>query len=82
VTDPFHITFLREPVSRVISQYQESVVKGTNRKSFEECLREKGNLENLHVKLIAGERNLDKAKRFIEKCNFVGLTEKFNLSLH
>jgi len=82
VTDPFYITFLREPVSRVISKYQESVVKGTNRRSFEECLRECKDLENSEVKLIAGERNLDKAKRILEKCNFVGLTEKFDLSLH
>ena len=78
VADPFYITFLREPVSRVISQYQESVLKGKNRRSFEECLRESGDLENLHVKIMAGERNLDKAKRFIEKCGFVGLTEKFD----
>jgi hypothetical protein len=36
----------------------------------------------LAVKLIAGEKNLDKAKRFLEKYDFVGLTEKFDLSLH
>jgi hypothetical protein len=82
VASPFYITFLREPVSRVISQYQESVVRGKNKRSFEECLRENGSLENLHVKLIAGQRDLGKAKRFIEKCDFVGLTEKFDLSLH
>jgi hypothetical protein len=33
------------------------------------------------VKLMAGGNDLDKAKRFLERCDFVGLTEKFNLSL-
>ncbi|MBC8097071.1 MAG: sulfotransferase family 2 domain-containing protein [Akkermansiaceae bacterium] len=80
--EPHFITFLREPISRVISHYQDSVVRGNNRKSFEACLQENAGLENLHVKLIAGERNLDKAKRFLEGCHGVGLTEKFDLSLH
>ena len=50
-------------------------------KSFDETLRASENLENLQVKLIAGGRDLDKAKRFLERCAFVGLTEKFDLSL-
>jgi hypothetical protein len=49
--------------------------------SYEEVLRSNGVLENLHVKLMAGGRDLDKAKFFLEKCNFVGLTEKFDFSL-
>jgi len=81
VPDPFYMTFLREPVARVFSNYQDSVFSG-NRMTFEECLRRGEYLENLHVKMMAGERNLDKAKRFLEKCGFVGLTEKFDLSLH
>jgi hypothetical protein len=80
--DPFHMTFLREPVARVFSHYQDSILMGVNPLSFEEDLRRNEHLENLHVKLMAGERNLDKAKRYLERCNFVGLTEKFNLSLH
>ncbi len=80
--DPFYVTLLREPVSRVISQYQDSVLRGNNQKTFEECLRERGELENLHVKLMAGEQNLGKAKLFLEKCDMVGLTERFDLSLH
>jgi len=67
---------------RVISHYQDTVLRGKNEKSFELCIREQGPLENLAVKLIAGERNLDKAKRFLEKCHFVGFTEDFDLSLH
>jgi sulfotransferase famil protein len=81
VPEPFYMTILREPVARVISHYQYSVQRGNNKKSFEETLRASENLENLQVKIIAGGRDLDKAKRFLERCAFVGLTEKFDLSL-
>jgi hypothetical protein len=80
--DPFYITFLREPIARVISQYQDSVVSARNPRTFEQSLLIDDSLENLQVKLLAGGRNLDKAKKFLEKCAFVGLTEKFDLSLH
>lgn len=80
VPDPFYLTFLREPVARVFSHYQDSVLSG-NPRSFEEELCRRDLLENLQVKLMAGGTNLDKAKRFLEKCRFVGLTEKFELSL-
>lgn len=82
VPDPFHITFLREPVARVFSHYQDSVLTGGNALTFEEDLRRNEHLANLHVKLMAGGPDLDKAKRYLERCDFVGLTEKFNLSLH
>jgi hypothetical protein len=78
----FHMTFMREPVARAFSHYQDSVLTGGNKLSFEEFLRQREYLENLQVKLMAGERNLDKAKRYLERCDFVGLTEKFDLSLH
>jgi hypothetical protein len=81
VPDAFFMTILREPVARVISHFQYSVQNGHNQKSFAETLRASENLENLQVKLIAGGRDLDKAKRFLERCAFVGLTEKFDLSL-
>jgi hypothetical protein len=81
VADPFYMTILREPVARVISHYQYSVQRGNNGKTFEETLRASENLENLQVKLMAGGRDLGKAKRFLERCAFVGLTEKFDLSL-
>ncbi len=81
IPNPFYLTFLREPVARVFSHYQDSVRSG-NRRTFEEELRRSEHLENLHVKLMAGGRNLDRAKRFLETCGFVGLTEKFELSLH
>jgi hypothetical protein len=82
VPDPFHITFLREPLARVFSHYQDSVLTGGKTWAFEEFMRQSDFAENLHVRLMAGERNLDKAKRYLERCDFVGLTEKFNLSLH
>ena len=81
VPNPFFMTILREPIARVISHYQYSIQNGHNKKSFEETLRASENLENLQVKLIAGRADLDKAKRFLEQCAFVGLTEKFDLSL-
>ena len=80
VPNPFHMTFLREPVARVFSQYQASVLGG-NRRTLEEEFRQNEELENLHVKLMAGGRNLDKAKRYLETCGFVGLTENFELSI-
>lgn len=80
--EPFYMTFLREPVARVFSHYQDSVLRSHNRQSFEEMLRSDDVLLDLQVRLIAGERNLDKAKRCLDRFNFVGLTEKFDLSLH
>jgi hypothetical protein len=82
VPGAFHMTFLREPVARVFSDYQDTVLSGGNKMSFEEDLRRNQHLANLHVKLMAGGPDLDKAKRYLERCSFVGLTEKFNLSLN
>lgn len=82
VPDPFHLTFLREPVARQFSSYQDTVQNGGNKLSFEEDLRQNPQRTNLHVKLMAGGLDLDKAKRYLERCDFVGLTEKFDLSLH
>ena len=79
---PFYMTFMREPVMRAISHYQDWVLRGHIKTGFEECLRKNEDLENLQVKLMAGGRDLDKAKRFLEKCHFVGFTENFDLSLH
>jgi hypothetical protein len=81
VPNPFFMTFLREPVARVISQFQDGILVGKSTATFEAALSQNEDFENLHVKLIAGERNLDKAKRLLEQYDFVGLTEKFDLSL-
>jgi hypothetical protein len=67
----------------VISHYHQLKRRWKSDVDFERALREWGDLENLHVKLMVGERNLDKAKFFLEKqCGFVGFTEKFDLSMH
>jgi hypothetical protein len=82
VPNPFYMTFLREPVARVFSHYQDEVVRCGRRLPFEEMLFSDDALHDLQVRLIAGERNLDKAKRCLDRFDFVGLTEKFDLSLH
>jgi len=83
VEKPFFITILRDPVGRVISHYLQNRGKRRSDLEFEKALDQWDELENLHVKLMAGERNLDKAKFFLEKkCDFVGFTEKFDLSMH
>ncbi|MGO8678253.1 MAG: sulfotransferase family 2 domain-containing protein [Limisphaerales bacterium] len=79
---PYYITFLREPVARVFSHYQDTVLRSNNRLSFEQMLLSDDVLQDLQVRLIAGGRNLDKAKRCLDRFDFVGLTEKFDLSLH
>jgi len=83
VPDPFYATFVREPVARVISHYQMTVHddRDQNRMSFEESLQKNDLLQNLQVKLMAGKPDVDEAKRFLEKCSFVGVTERFDLSL-
>lgn len=81
----FHMTFLREPLSRVLSNYQEKTIhrrlRGQPVLDFEEALKTDEELENLQVKLMAGSSNLDAAKNYLRQCQFVGLTEKFDLSL-
>lgn len=82
VPNPFYITFLRDPVARVFSHYQDEVLRGGKTISFEEMLAADETLTNTSVKRLAGREDLDRAKQVLEKFNFVGLTEKFDLSLH
>ncbi len=80
--DPFYITFLREPIARIFSHYQDNFTRGNRRQTFEEMVRADETMVNIQVKRIAGSADLDKAKANLEKFSFVGLTEKFDLSLH
>ena len=82
VPDPFYITFLREPVARAFSHYQDEVLRGGKTLTFEEMLNSQDVLENTQVKRLAGQADLGRAKLVLEKFHFVGLTEKFDLSLH
>ena len=82
VPDPFYMTFVREPVARVFSHYQDDVQRGGKTITFEQMLATDGVLENYQVKCLAGRADLGRAKQVLEKFNFVGLTEKFDLSLH
>ncbi len=79
--DPFYVTFLREPVARVFSHYQHMVRSGCQA-SFEETLVSEPKFQNLHVKMMSGGTDLNKAKLFLDKCGVAGMTEKFELSLH
>lgn len=75
-------TFLRDPIVRTASEYQADVIQGGQQKSFEEWIIEKSR-QNIHVKMIAGSEDLEKAKSILaEKYAFVGLTEKFQESLY
>lgn len=82
VPDPFYMTMLRDPVVRVASKYQDSVIRGGNTRSFEQTILDEDRFRNFQVKKIAGAEDLDKAKRDIARFHFVGLTERFDFSLH
>lgn len=82
IPKPFYITFLREPVARVFSHYQDRVLRSGAPQTFEQMLETDEVLENVQVKRLAGKADLDRAKMVLEKFNFVGLTERFELSLH
>lgn len=76
-----YYTFLRDPMVRSASEYQADVIQGGQTKTFEEWISDKSR-HNIHVKMIAGSENLEKAKSLLkEKYIFVGLTEKFRESI-
>src|SRR5208283_5401822 len=52
IPNPFYMTFVREPVARVFSYYQDTVLSGGNTMTFEETVRTNERCENLHVKLM------------------------------
>ncbi|MCF7886003.1 MAG: sulfotransferase family 2 domain-containing protein [Candidatus Marinimicrobia bacterium] len=81
------VTFLRDPVKRVISHHQDSILRqGVDRSTTIKEALEHGeiseHLNNWSTKMIAGEANFEKAKNLlIKKYSLVGLTQHFDKSV-
>ena len=74
-------TILRNPITRLASFYQDQCLRGNHKISFEDWINDKSK-HNMQTKRIAGEDNVEKAKKILrEDYFFVGLTERFNDSL-
>ncbi len=79
--DAFLATFLRDPVNRCASHYQDQVLRVNLKLSFAEWILDE-RYQNLMVKRIAGEPDLAKAKDLLlNQYDFVGITEHFDDSL-
>jgi len=75
------MTFLRQPLDRCISHYQDRVIRTGMNLSFEQWIGLEEN-QNLMVRYIAGSDHLDRAKKILtDRFYFVGLTERFDESL-
>jgi Sulfotransferase family len=79
--NPFYITFMRDPIERTLSGYQDHILSTKQFVDFETWFNHEAH-HNVQVKKIAGEENLEKALANLNKFNFVGLTEHFDQSLH
>lgn len=76
-----YFTFLREPIMRTISDYQDNYVRGKHIQTLEHFLS-KEIQRNKQVKMIAGSEDLNKAKQLLkEEYFFVGITEDFDNSV-
>ncbi|PWJ39180.1 sulfotransferase family 2 domain-containing protein [Sediminitomix flava] len=74
-------TFLRDPLTRTASHYQDQCLRNGLKMDFETWIQNK-DMRNLQVKRIAGNDDLEKAKRLLnEQYFFIGLTERFDESL-
>jgi hypothetical protein len=70
-------TMLRDPVSRSLSHFQDKVVRGGRKITFEQFVSDPAN-RNFQVRKIAGEEDLDKAVSLLrDDYFFVGLAERF-----
>ncbi|MFO8086329.1 MAG: sulfotransferase family 2 domain-containing protein [Bacteroidales bacterium] len=79
--DLHFMTFLRDPVSRSASYYQDYCLRGNNDITFQDWMMDESR-HNVQVKRIAGTVDLGKAKALLKQNYFfVGLTEQFDLSL-
>lgn len=75
------ITILREPVSRCASHYQDNVLRSSLNITFEKWISN-GENQDLSVKIIAGARDVEKAKRLLKEAyTFTGITEHFSDSV-
>lgn len=77
-----YFTFLRDPVRTCASRFQYNVqYRGKKDLVFEEWIQKEWT-RNSQTRLIAGEPDLNKAKRILREKNiFVGLTERFDESM-
>lgn len=75
------LTFLRDPISRSASYYQDHCLRGNGRIGFEDWMKDPKK-HNMQTKRIAGEGDVEKAKKLLrDQYSFVGLTERFDESL-
>ena len=75
------LTFLRDPVKRCASHYQDDCLRGGNNLPFREWIQNPY-FQNMQVKQIAGEPNAKKAIELVRnQYFFIGLTEKFDESI-
>ena len=76
-------SIFREPLSRMLSHYyQQTILKNYNSKKIVDWLTANPNRGHWQIYMIAGEKNLDRAKDIIlKKYSFVGLNERYEESL-
>lgn len=74
-------TMLRDPVDRMISHYQDKIVRGRARLAVDEFLDDRSQ-HDFQVRKIAGGPDLEQAKALLrDRYFFVGLSERFAESL-
>jgi hypothetical protein len=77
----FHLTFLRDPVSRFVSHLNYLGIHLYKDKNFNKYF-DRPKYENFMTKRLAGKEDVKLAKRIlIEHFDFVGITEMFDESL-
>ena len=75
------VIFLRDPVLRCVSHYQDQVTRGGLTLSFEEWISDP-TYQNFMVRSVSGSEDLNQAKKILkEYFFFVGFTERFRESL-
>lgn len=75
------LTFLRDPIQRCASHYQDDCLRGGNKLPFCEWIKNPY-FQNMQVKQIAGEPDAKKGIELVrDQYFFIGLTEKFDESL-